>query len=63
MTAIVAVRQQDEITVYVSQGGDVVIEQPDGMEEPSRVAVAPQNVEKLIRILRQKKREALERAE
>ena len=60
MKTITAVRQQDEITVYVSQGGDVVLEQPDGMEEPSRLAIAPQNIEKVIRALRQIKREALE---
>lgn len=58
---ITAVHQQDEISVYLSQGGDVVVEQPDGMEEPGRVAIAPQNIEKVIRALRQVKREALAR--
>lgn len=59
MNRITAVRQQDEIEVYFSEGGDVVIQQPDGMDEPSRVAIAPQNVERVIRALRQIKREAL----
>ena len=63
MSIITAVRQQEEISVYLSQGGDVVIEQPDGMEEPSRVAIAPQNIEKVIRALRQIKREAQGRSE
>ena len=62
MSRVVAVRQQDEIEVYFSEGGDVVIQQPDGMDEPSRVAIAPQNVEKVIRALRQIKREALGQA-
>lgn len=63
MSRIMAVRQQDEIEVYFSEGGDVVIQQPDGMEEPSRVAIALQNIEKVIQALRKVKREALERAE
>lgn len=63
MSRVTAVRRQDEIEVYLSQGGDVVIEQPDDMEEPSRVAIAPQNVERVIRALRHIKREALGRTD
>ncbi|MES2241887.1 MAG: hypothetical protein V4639_03350 [Pseudomonadota bacterium] len=60
MTTINAVPRQEEIDVYLSASGSIIIAQPDGMDEPNLVAIAPIHVESVIRALRQIKRQALE---
>jgi hypothetical protein len=55
---MIAIHQQDEIEVYVHTSGDVAIRQQSGMEDADVVLVAPENVEKVIRALRNAKRDA-----
>ena len=57
---LIAVQQQDEITVHLNADGVVVIRQstPDS-DLPELVALLPQNVEALIRALRAAKRESV----
>lgn len=63
MTTINAVPRQEEIDVYLSAGGSIIIAQSDGMDEPNLVSIAPMHVESVIRALRKIKREALDRSE
>lgn len=53
MTA--AVKQQDEIEVFVNEAGGITIRQDDDL-----VVVLPQNAEALIQAIRSAKRMALE---
>lgn len=61
----IAVQQQDQIDVFIDDGGNLVITQyPDGNPLTAcSVTVAPVNVERLIRAIRAAKREALEAKE
>lgn len=62
---VIAVQQQDQIDVFIDDGGNLVITQylEGNPLLASCVTVAPVNVEMLIRAIHAAKREALEAKE
>lgn len=57
-----AVPHQAEINVFVNENGAISIHQECGMDEPSIVEIHPQNLDSLIRALRQVKKNIKEEA-